>query len=86
MGTIINKGKINKGKLVSKPLYPFSVEYLVVAGGGGGGGNRGGGGGAGGFRTGTDIAVNPNIEYLVMQVRLYIPLHLLVIFLFVLPR
>ena len=37
MGTIINKGKINKGKLVSKPLYPFSVEYLVVAGGGGSG-------------------------------------------------
>jgi hypothetical protein len=39
------------------PIYPPTVEYLVVAGGGGGGANIGGGGGAGGLLAGTGLAV-----------------------------
>jgi hypothetical protein len=35
------------------PIYPPTVEYLVVAGGGAGGGRHGGGGGAGGLLQGT---------------------------------
>jgi hypothetical protein len=35
------------------PIYPPTVQYLVVAGGGAGGGRHGGGGGAGGLLQGT---------------------------------
>ena len=48
------------------PIYPPTVEYLVVAGGGGGGGkNTGGGGGAGGLRTATGFAIAPSTSYTV---------------------
>lgn len=41
------------------PVYPLTVEYIIVAGGGGGGPVYGGGGGAGGAKTGslTNVAV-----------------------------
>lgn len=56
-------GGIGAGEWLT-PIYPFDIQYLVVAGGGGGagssgGGYVGGGGGAGGFRTGTLTASGP---------------------------
>jgi Concanavalin A-like lectin/glucanases superfamily len=47
------------------PVYPTSVETLVVAGGGGGGYADGGGGGAGGYRTATGFSVIPSTPYTV---------------------
>ena len=48
------------------PIYPPTVEYLVVAGGGGGGGGNGGGGGggAGGVLT-SSLSVSSSVSYTV---------------------
>ncbi len=47
------------------PIVPLVASYLIVAGGGGGGSDSAGGGGAGGFLTGSNVAINENLSYLV---------------------
>jgi len=44
-------------------VYPYNVEYLVVAGGGASGKGGGGGGGGGGFRTASGATVVPGTAY-----------------------
>ena len=40
-------------KIIATTLYPYSINYLIVAGGGGGGAGHAGGGGAGGLLSGS---------------------------------
>ena len=46
-------------------LYPYNIDYLVVAGGGGGGDGIAGAGGAGGYRTLTAQTLTPGTSYTV---------------------